>query len=175
MLICSHVSPDMLTRWQNTLLVGDGVSLEPPDKAKTKGRTIPASEVREVQLGAKGVKKNNKTCYTCGIACGHDSRTCHLIPRNKERLDALRAPKRRGRPPGAKNKQKSPAMVDDAHPGETKKGTMGPRRRGRPPGAKNKVRAISIVPDEGEDDGEEDGPAPPTRRRLVHLRDLDEE
>lgn len=81
--------------------------------------------------------------------------------------DEAPAPKRRGRPPGSKNKAAS-AEEDDAPaprrrgrpPGSKNKTTTtkaasgdAPKRRGRPPGSKNKPKAV------------EDAPAPKRRGR----------
>lgn len=158
----------MLIVWQSTILVGQGVSLQPPVKAKTKGRTIPATEEREVRLGAKGPKKNTRACHICKIACGHNAATCPQLQHNKVRLESLRAPRSRGRPPGAKNKVKA------ANPIENTKETTGPRRRGRPPGAKNKVRSISTAAHREDNDAEEDPSPRLKRRRLVHFDVMDE-
>jgi hypothetical protein len=127
------------------LLVGEGVNLQPLEKSKTKGQTIKPSEQRVLKLGAKGPKKNNRTCSTCGLQAGHDSLTCLLLPHNKERLAQL-GTKKRGRPPGAKNKVESDAMGNIAGSQEiNKKEIMEPRRRGRPPGSKNRMHPQLIA------------------------------
>jgi hypothetical protein len=127
------------------LLVGEGVNLQPPEKSKTKGRTTKPLEQRVLKLGAKGPKKNNRTCSTCGLQAGHDSHTCLLLPHNKERLAQL-GTKKRGRPPGVKNKVKYDAMGNIAASQEiNKKEMMEPRRRGRPPGSKNRMHPQLIA------------------------------
>lgn len=116
------------------------MSLEKPDKAKPKGRTIKASEPRELQLGAKGPKKNLKTCSVCGIACGHDARTCLKLEHNRERLAALGG-RRSGRPLGSRNKVTK--FADGIEVGiQEQQTSTGPRRRGRPVGSKNKVKEV---------------------------------
>ena len=40
---------------------------------------IKTSEQRVVKLGAKGEKKKTRKCQKCGIADGHNSRTCLSI------------------------------------------------------------------------------------------------
>jgi hypothetical protein len=66
-----------------------GVSLRRPDNAKPKGRTINDNEKRVIKLGAKGDKKKNKKCQRCGIADGHNSRTCLSMEENRLRLALL--------------------------------------------------------------------------------------
>jgi len=61
-----------------------------------------------VKLGAKGEKKKNRKCQKCGIADGHNSRTCLTVEENRTRLAEL-ACKKRGRPPGSKNKSAATA------------------------------------------------------------------
>ncbi|WVZ63333.1 hypothetical protein U9M48_012973 [Paspalum notatum var. saurae] len=81
----------------------DGISLEGPDRAKPKGRTIKETESMVLRLGAKGEKKKNRKCKKCGIADGHNSRTCLSVKENRDRLAKLGG-RTRGRPPGSKNK-----------------------------------------------------------------------
>jgi hypothetical protein len=80
-----------------------------------------------------------------GLQAGHDSRTCLLLPHNKERLTQLQT-KNRGRPPGAKNKVKYDAMGNIVDGQEiNKKEMMEPRRRERPLGSKNRVHPQLIA------------------------------
>jgi hypothetical protein len=44
-----------------------------------------------------------RKCQTCGIADGHNSRTCLSLEENRLRLASL-AGRKRGRPPGSRNK-----------------------------------------------------------------------
>jgi hypothetical protein len=44
------------------LEVGISISLERPDKAKPKGRTMDPAELRVLKLGARGSKKKNRKC-----------------------------------------------------------------------------------------------------------------
>ncbi|WVZ84433.1 hypothetical protein U9M48_031466 [Paspalum notatum var. saurae] len=81
----------------------EAISLEKPDRAKPKGRTIKDNEARVPKLGAKGEKKKNRRCKKCGIADGHNSRTCLSLEENKVRL-ANMVGRKRGRPPGSRNK-----------------------------------------------------------------------
>jgi len=53
-----------------------------PINARPKGRTIKTSEQRVLKLGAKGEKKKTRKCQKCGIADGHNSRTCLSIGLN---------------------------------------------------------------------------------------------
>jgi hypothetical protein len=82
--------------------------LKRPDNAKPKGRTISEIEQRVIKLGAKGVKKKNKKCQRCGIADGHNSRTCLSMEENRLRL-AILTGRKRGRPLGSRNKGSSDA------------------------------------------------------------------
>jgi hypothetical protein len=84
-------------------VVREGVNLARPDKAKPKGRTIKSSEQRGFRLGVKGAKKMSRKCQKCGIADGHNSRTCLTMEDNRIRLANL-AGRKRGRPPGSRNK-----------------------------------------------------------------------
>ena len=81
----------------------EGVNLTRPDKAKPKGRTIKSSEQQVLKLGAKGAKKMSRKCQKCGIADGHNSRTCLTVEDNRVRLANLSG-RKRGRPPGSRNK-----------------------------------------------------------------------
>jgi hypothetical protein len=81
----------------------DGISLARPNNSKPKGRIIKGSEQKVIKLGAKGTKKMNRKCQKCGIADGHNSRTCLSLEENRLRLASL-AGRKRGRPPGSKNK-----------------------------------------------------------------------
>jgi hypothetical protein len=81
----------------------EGVNLARPDKAKPKGRTIKSSEQQVLKLGAKGAKKMSRKCQKCGITDGHNSRTCLTVEDNRVRLANLSG-RKRGRPPGSRNK-----------------------------------------------------------------------
>jgi hypothetical protein len=50
---------------------------------------IKTSEQRIVKLGAKGEKKKTRKCKKCGIADGHNSRTCLSIEENRVKLASL--------------------------------------------------------------------------------------
>ncbi|XP_034593774.2 protein FAR1-RELATED SEQUENCE 5 [Setaria viridis] len=52
------------------------ISRVPPTRSKTKGRSIPPSEKKEITLGAKGVKKGTRKCSICGYYATHNARTC---------------------------------------------------------------------------------------------------
>jgi hypothetical protein len=82
----------------------DGISLARPNNSKPKGRTIKGSEERVIKLGAKGTKKMTRKCQKCG----HNSRTCLSMEENRQRLASL-AGRKRGRPPGSRNKGGSKA------------------------------------------------------------------
>jgi hypothetical protein len=41
--------------------------LEPPDKAKPKGRTKDQAEKKAIKLGAQGEKKATRKCNICGV------------------------------------------------------------------------------------------------------------
>jgi hypothetical protein len=71
----------------------DGISLARPNNSKPKGRTIKGSEQKVIKLGAKGTK---------------NSRTCLSMEENRLRLASL-AGRKRGRPPGSRNKAGSKA------------------------------------------------------------------
>ena len=45
----------------------------------------------------------NRRCRKCGVADGHNSRTCLSIEENRARLVILANPRKRGRPPGSRN------------------------------------------------------------------------
>jgi hypothetical protein len=77
--------------------------MDKPINAKPKERTIRNDEVRTVKLGAKGEKKMNRRCKKCGVADGHNSRTCLSIEENRARLVILANPRKRGRLPGLRN------------------------------------------------------------------------
>ena len=79
-----------------------------PNNSRPKGRTIKGSEERVIKLGAKGTKKMTRKCQKCGIADGHNSRTCLSMEENRQRLASL-AGRKRGRPPGSRNKGGSKA------------------------------------------------------------------
>jgi hypothetical protein len=79
-----------------------------PNNARPKERTIKTSEQRVVKLGAKGEKKNTRKCQKCGIADGHNSLTCLSIEENRVKLASL-ADRKRGRPPGSRNKNSTMA------------------------------------------------------------------
>jgi hypothetical protein len=79
-----------------------------PNNARPKGRTIKTSEQRVVKLDAKGEKKTRK-CQKCGIADGHNSRICLSIEENRVKLASL-ADRKRGRPPGSRNKNSTMAL-----------------------------------------------------------------
>jgi hypothetical protein len=72
-----------------------GVSMDKPINVKPKGRTIRNDEVRTVKLGAKGEKKMNRRCKKCGVADGHNSRTCLSIEENRARLVILANPRKK--------------------------------------------------------------------------------
>jgi hypothetical protein len=80
-----------------------------PNNARPKGRTIKTSEQRVVKLGAKGEKKKTRKCQKCGITDGHNSRTCLSIEENRVKLANL-ADRKRGRPPGSRNKNSTMAL-----------------------------------------------------------------
>jgi hypothetical protein len=82
--------------------------LRRPDNAKPKGRTINDNEKRVIKLGAKGDKKKNRKCQRCGIADGHNSRTCLSVEENRLRLASLTG-RKRGWPIGSRNKGSSNA------------------------------------------------------------------
>jgi hypothetical protein len=84
----------------------DGISLA----RQPKGRTIKGIEQKVINLGAKGTKKMNRKCQKCGIADGHNSRTCLSLEENRLRLASL-AERKRGRPPGSRNKVGSNAPL----------------------------------------------------------------
>jgi hypothetical protein len=69
----------------NVVVINPGM----PDRAKPKVRTIKNGEERILKLGAKGEKKKNKRCRLCGIADGHNSRTCLSLDENRARLATL--------------------------------------------------------------------------------------
>jgi hypothetical protein len=73
-----------------------GVSMDKPINEKPKGRTIRSDEVRTVKLGAKGEKKMNRRCKKCGVADGHNSRTCLSVEENRVRLVSLANPRKKG-------------------------------------------------------------------------------
>nr|TKV94262.1 hypothetical protein SEVIR_9G282301v2 [Setaria viridis] len=79
------------------------ISRVPPTRAKTKGRSIPPSEKKEITLGAKGVKKGTRKCSICGYYATHNARTCPKLQHNKERLEVLKN-RMRGKPRGAQHK-----------------------------------------------------------------------
>jgi len=83
------------------------------------------SEKKQVTLGAKGEKKGTRRCSVCGFYMTHNSRTCPTLEHNQQRLEAMRN-KKRGRPPGAKNKRAPTAPVHgsvgwDERPGKQHK------------------------------------------------------
>ncbi|XP_072149963.1 uncharacterized protein [Setaria viridis] len=80
------------------------ISRVPPTRSKTKGRSIPPSEKKEITLGAKGVKKGTRKCSICGYYATHNARTCPKLQHNKERLEVLKN-RMRGRPRGAQHKR----------------------------------------------------------------------
>jgi hypothetical protein len=75
----------------------DVINLSMPDRARPKGWTIKNMEERIMKLGAKGEKKKNRRCQLCGIADGHNIRTCLSVEENRARLARL-ANRKRGRP-----------------------------------------------------------------------------
>ncbi|WVZ58692.1 hypothetical protein U9M48_008934 [Paspalum notatum var. saurae] len=79
------------------------ISLEKPDRAKPKGRTIKENEASSMKLGAKGEKKKNIKCKKCGVADGHNSRTCLTLKENRVRL-ANMVGRKKGRLLGSRNK-----------------------------------------------------------------------
>uniref|UniRef100_K3XQ28 Protein FAR1-RELATED SEQUENCE n=1 Tax=Setaria italica TaxID=4555 RepID=K3XQ28_SETIT len=80
------------------------ISRVPPTRSKTKGRSIPPSEKKEITLGAKGVKKGTRKCSICGYYATHNARTCPKLQHNKEPLEVLKN-RMRGRPRGAQHKR----------------------------------------------------------------------
>jgi hypothetical protein len=86
----------------------DVINLGMPDRARPKGRTIKNTEERIMKLGAKGEKKKNRICQLCGIADGHNSRTCLSMEENRARLARL-ANRKRGRPAGSRLNSKTTA------------------------------------------------------------------
>jgi hypothetical protein len=88
------------------------ISLVPPEKAKPKGRNKTESEKAAVTLGALGEKLGTRKCTACGQYATHNARTCLSLEHNRMRLEAKKN-KRRGRPPGAKNKKESWKQVTD--------------------------------------------------------------
>ena len=86
----------------------DVINLSMPDRARPKGRTIKNSEDRIMRLGAKGEKKKNRRCHLCGIADGHNSRTCLSMEENRARLAKL-SNRKRGRPAGSRLNNKTTA------------------------------------------------------------------
>jgi hypothetical protein len=148
------------------LEVGISISLERPDKAKPKGRTMDPAELRVLKLGARGSKKKNRKCKICHITDGHNASTCLQVDANQVRLANL-AGKKRGRPPSSKNrtnlggvgkevdiqKRRRMVMLDDEDGNEMVGSAMednhqevgpspAPRKRGRPPGAKKQVNHL---------------------------------
>jgi hypothetical protein len=79
-----------------------------PNNARPKGRTIKTSEQRVVKLGAKGEKKKTRKCQKCGIADGHNSRTCLFVDENRVKLHSL-ADRKRGRSPRSRKKNSTMA------------------------------------------------------------------
>jgi hypothetical protein len=88
------------------------ISLVPPEKAKPKGRNKTKSDKAAVTLGASGEKLGTRRCKACGQYATHNARTCLSLEHNRVRLEAMRN-KKRGRPPGAKNKKVSWKEVTD--------------------------------------------------------------
>jgi hypothetical protein len=78
------------------------------DRARPKGRTMKNTEERIMKLGAKGEKKKNSRCQLCGIADGHNNRTCLSVEENRARLAKL-ANRKRGRPAGLRLNNKTTA------------------------------------------------------------------
>jgi hypothetical protein len=66
---------------------------------------IPKKEL--LSWGQKETKKNRK-CQRCGIADGHNSRTCLSVEENRLRLASLTG-RKRGQPIGSRNKGSSSA------------------------------------------------------------------
>ncbi|WVZ76157.1 hypothetical protein U9M48_024155 [Paspalum notatum var. saurae] len=112
----------------------EAISLEKPDRVKPKGRTIKDNEARVPKLGAKGEKKKNRRCKKCGIADGHNSRTCLSLEENRVRL-ANMVGRKRGRPPGSRNK----SAISAAHWNET---------------STSKKRSVDMSDDEDPDDSD---------------------
>jgi hypothetical protein len=88
------------------------ISLVPPEKAKPKGRNKTESDKAAVTLGASGEKLGTRRCKACGQYATHNARTCLSLEHNRVRLETMRN-KKRGRPPGAKNKKVSWKEVTD--------------------------------------------------------------
>jgi hypothetical protein len=86
------------------------ISLVPPKKAKPKGRNKKESDKAAITLEASGEKLGTRRCKACGRYATHNARTC--LKHNRVRLEAMRN-KKRGRPPGAKNKNVSWKEVTD--------------------------------------------------------------
>ena len=88
------------------------INLVPPEKAKPKGRNKTESEKAAVTLGALGEKLGTRKCKACGQYATHNARTCLSLEHNRMRLEEMKN-KKRGRPPGAKNKKVSWEHVTD--------------------------------------------------------------
>jgi hypothetical protein len=83
--------------------------LKRPYNTKPKDRTISEAKQRVIKLGVKGVKKKKSRKFQrCGIADGHNSRTCLSVEENRLRLASFTC-RKRGRPSGSRNKGASDA------------------------------------------------------------------
>ena len=105
-----------------------------PDRAKPNGRTIKENEASSLKLGAKGEKKKNRKCKKCGVADGHNSRTCLTLEENRVRL-ANMVGQKRGRPLGSRNK----SAISAAHWIET---------------STSRKRSVELSDDEDTDDSD---------------------
>jgi hypothetical protein len=86
--------------------------MDRPPEAKTKGRSKTSSEKNEVTLGAQGEKKGTRRCSVCHLYSTHNSATCPTLEKNQDRLEAKKN-KKRGRPPGGKNKKNKSVHGND--------------------------------------------------------------
>ena len=80
------------------------MSVHPPDKSRSKGRTIKSCEAIVPQLGTPGEKVRNRKCMACGMRA-HDIPTCPIVPNNQERLEKMASGKKRGCPPGSRKQE----------------------------------------------------------------------
>nr|GLL41940.1 hypothetical protein DM860_016817 [Ipomoea trifida] len=62
--------------------VAEPVVIRPPVVARNKGRRKSLKGAREIAVASK--KKGERTCATCGLANGHDSRNCELREKNPD-------------------------------------------------------------------------------------------
>nr|GMD86830.1 protein FAR1-RELATED SEQUENCE 5-like [Ipomoea batatas] len=62
--------------------VAEPIVIRPPVVARNKGRRKRLKGAREIAVASK--KKGERTCATCGLANGHDSRNCELREKNPD-------------------------------------------------------------------------------------------